>query len=124
MLSDTQVLERLEREGIVVLPNHMPFANLESPASPWPAVFGARAGYAFKGYHIAADGVPTFRYSVGGLEVEDTLRPAPDGSAFHRRTVVRGTGTDWYFRGLAPGAEPRRIVWKDGTAIFEETLSH
>ena len=110
-------------EKVVTLPAQMPFANLETSASPWPASFGARAGYTFKGYRVADDGVPTFRYTIGALSVEDTLRPAADGSALQRRTVVRGAGAGWYFRGFAPGAEPQRVEWKNGTATFEETIA-
>ena len=109
-------------EHVLALPNHMPFASLETPVAAWPTTFGSRAGYVFKGYRLAADGVPTFRYTIGGLEVEDTFRPAPDGTSFRRRTVVRGSGNGWYFRGLAPGAEPQRIEWKNGAAIFEESI--
>ncbi len=109
-------------EKPVTLGNRMPFARLETPLDAWPAAFGTRAGYTFKGYRLGPDGVPTFRYSVGGLDVEDTLRPAPNGAAFQRRTVVRGSESGWYYRGLAPNAEPQPVVWKNGEAVLEETI--
>lgn len=110
-------------DKIVTLSTLMPFARLESPGEPWPTSFGSRAGYSFKGYRIGDDGVPTFRYTCGGLEVEDTLWPTAEGNAFRHRAVVHGDGKDWFFRGLAPNAEPRRVEFKNGTAVLEETIS-
>jgi hypothetical protein len=104
------------------LPTHMPFAQLRTPSEPWPAAFGSRAGYAFKGYRLAADGVPTFRYTVAGLIIEDTLRPIGDGTGFQRRVVVRGSGEGWYFRGLAIGSPLQPVEWRNGTAVFEEII--
>ncbi|HEY1110618.1 MAG TPA: hypothetical protein VGE76_18350, partial [Opitutaceae bacterium] len=109
-----------------MLPNHVAFAPLASPADPWPKTFGRYAGYAFKGYRLAADGTPTFRYTLSGLEIEDTLRPAPDGASLKRTVRVRGAATDggaWYFRGLGAGVSPQPLVLKNGEATFEETFT-
>lgn len=110
-------------EKVVTLANRMPFARMEAATAAWPTAFGTRAGYVFKGYRLGSDGVPTFRYTVGGLDVEDTLRPAADGAAFRRRVVVRGSESGWYFRGLAPPVEAQPVVWKNGEAVWEETIS-
>ena len=110
-------------DGVRTLPAHPPLARLAEPGAAWPATFGAAAGYTFRGYRIGADGVPTFRYAVGGIEVEDTLRPGAGG--VWRRTLElrggpeRGSG-GWYFRGLAGGAEPRAVEWREGRATLGE----
>lgn len=109
-----------------ILPGHVAFARLSSAADPWPKTFGRYGGYAFKGYRLAPDGTPTFRYTLAGFEIEDTLRPAADGASLHRTVRVRGTpGGDgtWYFRGLGAGVSPQPLVLKNGEATFEETLS-
>lgn len=108
------------------LPDHVAFARLGSPSDPWPKAFGRYAGYAFKGYRLAPDGTPTFRYALDGLEIEDTLLPSADGASLHRTVRVRGTPGDdgtWYFRGLGAGVSPQPLVLKNGEATFEETLS-
>lgn len=109
-------------EDLRMLPNHLPFVRREVATDPWPTLFGRQAGYVFEGYRLDADGVPTFRYRVGDLEVEDTLRPIQKGNAFQRTVVVKGSGAGWYFRGLTPNAEPQPLIWKNGTAIIEEQI--
>ena len=113
-----------------MLPAHQPFARLRGSTEAWPAKFGVYAGYAFKGYRLAADGTPTFRYAIAGLEVEDTLRPAADGRSLRRTVLVRrgrdAAGADqseWYFRGLSAGVTPQPIEWQGDTATIEEKMS-
>ncbi len=110
-------------ENARLLPAHVPFAQLSEPNEPWPTAFGRKSGYTFLGYRLGRDGVPTFRYAVGDLEVEDTLRPARDGAAWRRTLIVRGRGTGWYFRGTAIGATAQPVIWKDGAATIEELVS-
>jgi hypothetical protein len=113
-------------EAIRTLPSHLPLARLRDAADPWPTKFGSYAGYVFKGYRLDREGTPTFRYAVGGLEVEDTLRAAPDGASLQRTVKIsRSEGDDaaWYFRGISEGVTPQRVEWKDGTATIEETIS-
>jgi mono/diheme cytochrome c family protein len=108
------------------LPTHQPLAQLCDATEAWPTTFGRYAGYVFKGYRLGSSGVPTFRYAVAGLEVEDTLEPAADGRSLRRTVTVRGGGADatgWYFRGLANDSVPQPLEWRNGTAIFEETLT-
>ncbi len=107
---------------------HLPLARLRDAGEAWPASFGARAGYRFLGYSLGADGVPTFRYEVGGLQVEDTVRPGADGAALRRTLTIRagaggGDGATWFFRGLGSGVGPRPLEWRDGVATVEETLT-
>lgn len=104
-----------------MLPAHLPLARLRTPDEAWPETWGVAAGYSFRGYRMESDGTPVFRYAVNGLEVEDSLRPGPDGSL--RRTLeVRGTGDDWYFRGVDADSIPLRVAWRDGVATFEEII--
>lgn len=108
------------------LPDYVAFAKLAAATDAWPKAFGRYAGYAFKGYRLAPDGTPTFRYTLDGLEIEDTLRPAPDGTSLLRTVRVRGSATDggtWYFRGIGTGVSPQPLVLKNGEATLEETLS-
>ena len=107
------------------LPTHLPLAQLSDASNPWPTQYGAYAGYIFKGYRLSPDGVPTFRYEVSGLEVEDTLRPAPDGASLHRSVTVRrvsGEANGWYFRGVTNDALLQRVEWRNGVATFEEVI--
>lgn len=110
-----------------MLPNHVPFAQLANSNGSWPTAFGRYAGYSFKGYRLAPNGTPTFRYTVGGLEVEDTLQPLADGQTFKRTVRVRkGASTEatgWYFRGVTTEATPQPVQWTNHQASFEETLS-
>src|SRR5687768_17461244 len=105
---------------------HLPLAPLRDTSEAWPAKFGTYAGYIFKGYRIGGDGAPTFRYAVGDIEVEDTLRPAKNGKALRRSVLVRrqksGSDAAWYFRGINTGGDvvPQTVVFKDSVAIIEE----
>lgn len=104
-----------------VLPAAVPLARLRAANEPWPTKFGSYAGYVFKGYRLGADGVPTFRYTVEGIEVEDTLRPAA-GGGLTRTVVLRGGGEGWFFRGVAAGVGPQPVEWRNGGATFEEEI--
>ena len=106
-------------------PLHLPLAQLRSVTDAWPTKFGAYAGYVFKGYRIGPDGVPTFRYEVNGLQVEDTVRPAADGASLCRTVKVRsesGDATGWYFRGVTNDPAPQPLEWRNGSATFEEVI--
>jgi hypothetical protein len=115
-------------EPRLVLPAALPLAKLRDAGEAWPTNVGVNAGYVFRGYRIGKDGVPTFRYAAGGLEIEDTLRPVADGTGLRRTLVLRSGGGGpadgtWYFRGLAAGAVPRVVEWKKGTATIEEVVT-
>ena len=102
-------------EAVTTLPGWTPFARAEAGAAEVP--------HRFRGHLAGADGVPVFRYDVGPLQVEDSLRP-DDGGAGYRRTLrVRGGGPGWLFRGAAPGAPPRPVAFDAaGEARIEEVL--
>lgn len=110
-------------KSVLTFPTRMPLAKLTSASDAWPETWGTRAGYLSKGYRMGKDGVPTFLYEVQGLTVEDTIRPTLDKKSLIRTLTVKGAGDGWYFQGLAKDAAPRPLVWKDGTATFEETLT-
>jgi hypothetical protein len=79
--------------------------------------------YRYRGYTIGPDGVPTFRYEVEALRVEDTLRPDEKGDGYRRTVVVRGGGAGWVFRGMSPGSQPRPVSFDAaGEAVLEELL--
>jgi cytochrome c1 len=107
----------------LALPLRMPLAKLSSASDAWPDACGAAAGYVFKGYRLEKDGVPFFLYETAGLQVEDSIRPANDGKRLQRTLTVRGAGDGWFFRGVAKDAQPVPVVWKDGVAVFEETIA-
>ena len=76
----------------------------------------------FNGYKLDKQGLPTMRYTVGGLEVEDRLQPAAKG--FEHIVTVHGKGLEeWTFTGLAKDARPVKLVpdAKD-VAVLRETL--
>jgi len=109
-------------ESVTIFPATMPFARLPSPDSPWPTAFGTSAGYRYGGFTLGPDGTPTFRYSVGPLQVEDTVRADPETGGFGRRLVVRGLESGWYFRGVEATSVPVPVRFDSaGSAVFEET---
>ena len=105
------------------MPLRMPLAKLGSASDPWPEACGTAAGFTFKGYRIGKDGAPTFLYEAGGLQVEDIMRPAKDGKRLQRTLTVHGSGDGWFFLGLAKDAKPAPVIWQDGKAVFEETIT-
>jgi hypothetical protein len=64
--------------AVVERPAGEDFAVLADATQPWPAPDeNGRARHAgFRGYRLDASGAPTFRYAVGGVEVEDAVRPS------------------------------------------------
>jgi len=109
-------------EKAVTLSARMPFAKLKSTGDAWPEAIGAEAGYHFKGYRVTKDGNPVFLYEVDNLKIEDSLKPSADGKSLIRTVTVSGEGDGWYFQGALSDASPASVVWKDGKAVFEETL--
>jgi azurin len=63
--------------AVVERPAGGDFAVLADAAQPWPAPdeTGRVRPSRFRGYGLDAAGAPTFRYAVGGVEVEDSVRP-------------------------------------------------
>lgn len=83
----------------VELPRDLAFAPGEGPPDPWPVrpvmteenpvnpdpTYPRQHGYRFRGYHLDGDGVPTLRYAIGAVDVEDRTVPVKEGE----RTVLR-----------------------------------
>ena len=63
--------------AVIERPAGEDFAVLADAAQPWPAPDDTgRARHArFRGYQLDATGAPTFRYAVGGVDIEDAVRP-------------------------------------------------
>ena len=110
-------------EALVTMPLRMPLAKLTSEADTWPEACGTAAGYVFKGYRMTKDGTPVFLYEIGGMKVEDQIKPGPDGKSLHRMFTVHGAGDGWFFMGLSPKATPVKVTFKDGVAVMDETIS-
>jgi hypothetical protein len=62
-------------DQVVKLPGGAPFAILGASDAAWPKDSGKAAGYRFLGYSLDDVRRPTFRYSFGGIRVEDTPVP-------------------------------------------------
>jgi hypothetical protein len=66
-------------DNVFNLPPGAPFARLDGSQAPWPAMPPKEAGYKFRGYRLGEQRNPTFLYSVGDVQIEDT--PAPVGES-------------------------------------------
>lgn len=109
-------------EKVATLRLAMPLAKLGSRNDAWPVPCGVEAGYRFKGYRLDKDGTPVFHYEVDGLQVEDSLQPLKDGKTLRHIVNIKGSGEGWYFTGLSKEASPQPVTWKDGVAMFEESI--
>lgn len=66
-------------------------AVLAEPSGPWP-VHPRISGGTFGGYTLDASGRPTFLWSIGGMQVRETIEPMTDGSAIWLRRTIRLQG--------------------------------
>jgi hypothetical protein len=64
-------------------------AILGDASAAWPDSTQTEAPYRFRGYSVDDQGRPTFRYQVGAVEVEETVRPAADGVTLRRELRLR-----------------------------------
>jgi cytochrome c2 len=79
-----------------------PQRTKENPVNPDP-LYPRQHGYAFQGYSISENGIPTFRYKSGDIGIEDTTFPFGDNSrTFLRRNLSFQTdkATNIHFRVL------------------------
>ena len=102
---------------------------LREAKSPLPVAENAKRK--FLGYRLK-DGLPTFRYRVGEVEVQERITMSSDGQALARHFVLRGAPADWrmmfvasdYFseHGLFEGAmfTPNKGKEAAFTVIMEE----
>lgn len=77
------------RGAVVRLAGSPAVAILRDPSAPWPDSAQADAPYRFHGYSVDEVGRPTFLYRIGPVEVEETLRPAADGTTLLRELRLR-----------------------------------
>jgi len=110
-------------DAVTALPEWRPLARLASANDPWPGLDVDGATYRYLGFSLGADGLPTFHYAVGSLQVDDTLRPDGRAGGYRRTVMLRGGSPGWYFRGAAAGSVPRAVNFTPaGEATLEETL--
>lgn len=64
-------------------------AHLADSLAAWPDSMGT--DYTFNGYELDARGLPTFRYTVGGLVVSDRLLPKHGGKELLREITLSGS---------------------------------
>jgi len=101
--------------AVVERPAGEEFALLATADQPWPVVddTGRARHSRYRGYALDSTGTPTFRYAVGGVEIEDAVRPAgrlADASDALVRTIslrAAGPAEGLHFRlASGPEAEP------------------
>ena len=88
---DDQTAEPLG--STITLPGTPALAFLADPNAVWPDSVDEKQ-FRREGYELDSTGHPTFLYHIGGVSVEDRIRPAPDGFALRRELHLQGaTGT-------------------------------
>ena len=107
-------LERPASMDRIDLPPGVAFARLETGAS-WPEGKGRQAGYRPLGRRFDESGRPTFRYSMDGIVVEETV--TPNGRGFRRRLVLTAGGApaDLVFR----AAQGEIAALQDGSYLVD-----
>jgi hypothetical protein len=109
----------IPRGSLLSLTGSPDLAVLADRASAWPDSIPADQSYTFRGYRLDDAGRPTFAYRLAGVEVEDRLRPAENGTSLHREIRARGTpnGGGLYAR-VASGANVVRE--RDGSYSVDD----
>jgi mono/diheme cytochrome c family protein len=69
-------------DNILRLPDGVPLAVLENSDAEWPKTPARESGYQFRGYKLGEKMRPAFLYSMGGVSVEDDLRPVGEQDVF------------------------------------------
>ena len=90
-------------DDILVLPNHVPFVKLDKPDREVASEMGRDIGYKFLGYRLDKEQRPIFRYSFGGMTIDDHPVPQKEESKKYgtlQRTLRLEGATDtsqlWY----------------------------
>lgn len=100
--------------SLVTLSGSPTVAVLADAATAWPDSVVDGADFATEGYSLDEAGLPTFRYRLGTVEVQDCIRPAADGVSLQREITVRAPeGGDGLHLRLAAGDEIQRL--RDGS---------
>ncbi len=102
-------------DNILHLPTGVSFAVLAKEEEAWPQKPARELGYQFRGYRLAADQRPTFRYSFANLQVEDTPNAVAGKSApaLRRTLVLTGAAVDnlWFRAALGNKIEAADDGW-------------
>ncbi|MCR9243891.1 MAG: hypothetical protein NXI31_02590 [bacterium] len=85
---------------------------LREPRSPLPVQQSDKRK--FLGYRLRA-GLPTFRYRLGEVRVEERITPLPGGRGLARRFRLEGAPRDWRLRLTAPVG----MTWRSGDGEFD-----
>src|SRR5690606_32646741 len=72
-------------------------ANLSDPDMVWPDSL-AFDDLHNDGYLLDKNGVPTFKYTINGIEVSDKISPSGDGSGLNRTLRVESPSGNLYCR--------------------------
>lgn len=104
-----------------------PLAVLDKPEAAWPGLTPDQPtpeGYTWKGYQLDKAGVPTFRYTWNGVEVEDQIVAKGDfktGGSLERKITLKGNIPPKAFLLLARNSKASNSP--DGFSIQGEKLS-
>lgn len=94
-------------DGILHLPPGPSFAILDTKDQPWPRKAEKDKGYKFRGYTLDDKDRPTFKYSIGEIQVEDFMLPVEgkeNASLKRNVTIDAGAGAaaaNLYYRAIA-----------------------
>ena len=104
------------------------FAVLDDAKAAWPELprTARNVGGDFLGYKLDAAGVPTFKYRLMGMTIEETpiADLAEGGSILRRKFVVSGHGNGKMFFLVWRGAEIEKTAdgaWKSGDVVISLT---
>ncbi|MDJ1480760.1 DUF1080 domain-containing protein [Cytophagaceae bacterium YF14B1] len=93
------------------------FSVLPTNTTAWPDSLTPEANYRGRGYELDATGLPTFKYSIYGTEVEDMTRPEDGGKRLTRTLKVSGSATNLYCR-IAEGKDI--VAQPDGSYLIDD----
>jgi len=99
-----------------------PFAVLTDAAATWPSEMGREAGYLALGRTMDESDMPTFRYSLGDVVVEETPRPELrlGGARLARAFSIQGSmsgGGSLYMRAGTGSLAARDDEWVQGGEV-------
>ncbi len=102
---DAQLAEPLG--SVIELSGQPKLAQLSSPGATWPDSV-TPGSFRFKGYHLDAQGQPSFNYQWGEVQVQERLMPTEHGRQLQHELTFTGTGKNIWCR-LAEGSNIVRL---------------
>ncbi|MCB0570061.1 MAG: DUF1080 domain-containing protein [Phaeodactylibacter sp.] len=84
-------------------------AVLGSEGTAWPGEWAEGSGYRSKGYHLDAEGVPTFLAEMSGLKISDRVAPVDGNRKLERRLQLEGPAPSGLYCRLAAGRRIERL---------------